>query len=78
MPQEERTTPPRERPAPGNLEREYRARERSNREDKPEAPPPAVRPTRPSEEPKDKKSEEPKKERTTQRLREDVKRDRGR
>ncbi|HET7498192.1 MAG TPA: carbohydrate-binding family V/XII [Candidatus Eisenbacteria bacterium] len=78
MPQEERTTPPRERPAPGNLEREYRARERSNREDKPEAPPPAVRPTLPSEEPKDKKSEEPKKERTTQRLREDVKRDRGR
>jgi hypothetical protein len=80
-PPRERTTPPqepsRERPAPGNLEREYRARERSNREDKP-APPPAVRPTPPPEEPKDKKSEEPRKERPTQRSREDVKRERGR
>jgi hypothetical protein len=77
-PQEERTTPSRERPAPGNLEREYRARERSNREDRPQPPPPAVRPTPPPEEPKDKKSEEPKKERPTQRSREDVKRERGR
>ncbi len=68
-PPRERPAPPRERPAPpsekstpGDLEREYHARQRSDRQDNSGAPPPAARPTPPPEEPRSPKAEEPTKE----------------
>lgn len=76
-PPEQRATPERERPTPGDLEREYRARERSDRDDDSRRPPTA-RPTPAPEEQRDPKPEEPPREKPTHRSREDVRRERGR
>ena len=65
-PPSERPTPPAEQPTPGNLEREYRARQRSEREDNPR------------EESRNPKAEEPQKENPQQRTRENVRPERNR
>lgn len=57
-PPRERPAPPPERPTPGDLEREYRARERSERRDDSDAQPPVARPTPPPEE-RDRKAQDP-------------------
>ncbi|HMI30172.1 MAG TPA: hypothetical protein VK527_00410 [Candidatus Limnocylindrales bacterium] len=49
-PPREQPTPPREQPTPGDLEREYHARQRSDREDNSEAPPQKERPEQRSRE----------------------------
>ena len=85
-PPPERPTPPPERPAPppsirptpGNLEREYRARERSGQGDNLGAPPPSARPTPQREEPRDRKQQEPPKEKPQERSRENARPDRKR
>ncbi len=93
-PPRERPTPPRERPAPptqrptpGDLEREYRARQRS-RGDNSEAPPPAARPPREEsrnpkaqefrKEKESQKENEPQKEKPPQRSRENTRPERNR
>lgn len=67
-PPSERSTPPSERPTPGNLEREYRARQRADRKDASED----------SEEPRNRKAQEPQKEKPQQRSREDARPERSR
>ena len=70
-PRAERPAPPSERPMPGNLEREYRARERSDRQDDSEQRKPrAEAPERGNA-----KEKEVEKERPPQRSRENAKRD---
>jgi hypothetical protein len=83
-PRPERPTPPSERPtpppttrAPGDLEREYRARERSGHEDKPDAPPPSARPTQ-RQESQDQKAQEPPREKSRERSRENTRPERNR
>jgi hypothetical protein len=50
---EQRPTPPPTRPTPGDLERQYRARERSDRSDKPDTTSQDARPTPPRQKPQD-------------------------
>jgi hypothetical protein len=61
-PRVERPSPPPEPPSPGNLEREFHARQRSEREDKPSTPPPAQRPAPPPKQEENLKAQEPPKE----------------
>ena len=74
----ERSTPPPERPNPGDLEREYRARQRSDREENSDASPPAARPEPPQQESRSPRVEEPQKEDPPQRSREDARPERSR
>jgi hypothetical protein len=81
-PRQERPAPPPARPSPGNLEREYRARERSGREEKPSPTPPSARPAPPRQEPQEEKAKETPREtprdKAQEPAREDEKRGRGR
>jgi hypothetical protein len=71
-PPSERPSPSRERPTPGDLEREYHARQRSDKGDDSDTPPPAARPEPPQKESRSPtREEEPQKERPQQRSRED-------
>jgi hypothetical protein len=60
---QERPTPPTIRPTPGDLEREYRARERSVPRENP-SPPPSARPTPPRQERQNEKAQERPKEKS--------------
>jgi len=73
----ERPTPRAERSSPGNLEREYRARQRSEGGARQESPPPAARSTHPSRERQEEKAPPPRDEKSRERPR-DEKRDRSR
>jgi hypothetical protein len=74
-PPRERPAPPSEQPAPGDLEREYRARQRSDKEDNSNAP--TARPAPPQRESRD-KDEETQKESPSQRSREGARPERNR
>ena len=76
-PPPERPAPPPEQPSPGNLEREFRSRERSG--DKENSGKPTERPTPAPEEQRDQKAQEPQKEKKPQESpREFVRQDRNR
>ena len=74
-PPPERPAPQPERPSPGNLEREYRARERSDRRDDSDTPPTARPEPQREERRKPDVKQEQERERPQPRSREDVKRD---
>jgi hypothetical protein len=77
-PPAERPTPPSEQPTPGDLEREYRARERSDRGDNSDSPPQTERPAPRQLEPQSPKEHESERERSREDSRENSRPSRNR